>query len=391
MSETGGRDTAMAIDTETAVQLYMSMFGNMRVGLAIVRLETDQPELAPRIVDLNPAAGRISGLLDGDQESRRLDRLFPGLFGAEFPQVCRRIAGSGGSVDLGETPVAERYYRIRVFALFDGFFGIVFTDMTERRKAEAEIAELLAKVQRNAADLEQRVAERTAQLEEINTELDSFAYSVSHDLRAPLRTMKGFAEILLDNGSLSDAERDQYLKRILKAAQGMERLIQDLLAYSRLSRQEIMLQTVSLWQVVQDATQQLELASGGKEYILEIGHHFPKVVGHHAVLVQVVLNLLTNALKFIPKGVTPRLGIWAEQENGLCRLFVEDNGIGIPPQHQERIFKIFERLHDMETYPGTGIGLAIVRRAVARLGGKIGVESREGEGSRFWIELQTAG
>ena len=381
----------MALDTETAVQLYMSMFGNMRVGLAIVRLEADGPELAPRIVELNQAAGKVCALLSGESDSSRLDRRFPGIFGADFPQICRRISGSGGSVDLGETCIAEKCYLLRVFALFDGYFGIVFTDITERKKAEAEIAGLLAQVQRNSAELEQRVAERTAQLEEINAELDSFAHSVSHDLRAPLRTMKGYAELLLGDQSLGEQERIYYLKRILSAAQGMERLIQDLLAYSHMSSQEIQLQTVSLSEVVEDATRQLELASGGKRYILEVADQLPEVIGHHVVLVQVLLNLMTNSLKFMPKGVTPRLRIWAEQDQGNCRLLVEDNGIGIAPQDQERIFKIFERLHDVESYPGTGIGLAIVRKAVARLGGRIGVESREGEGSRFWIELKQPG
>jgi signal transduction histidine kinase len=377
----------MALNTDTAVQLYMLMFGNIRVGLAIVQLAPDDPEHSPRVVDANPAARRISTLLSGDCESRRLTRCFPGFFGADFAQLCRRIGGSGGTVDLGEYAVAESFYRVQVFALFDGYFGILFSEVTERKRAEAEIAQLLAKVQRNANDLEERVAERTGQLEEINTELDSFAYSVSHDLRAPLRTMRGFAEALLEDKGLSDSEKRDYLRRILSAAQGMEHLIQDLLAYSRLSRQELQLQTVSLGQVVREAAQQLELASGGKEYDLEFAGEFPEVVGHHAVLVQVVLNLLTNAIKFVPTGARPRLRLWSEDAGEQCRLLVQDNGIGIAPHHQERIFNVFERLHGIDTYPGTGIGLAIVRKAVTRMGGRIGVDSKEGEGSRFWIEL----
>jgi PAS domain S-box-containing protein len=266
----------------------------------------------------------------------------------------------------------------------------LMVDITEAKRAEAQNAELLEKVQNNAAELERRVAERTAQLQERNEELDSFAHSVSHDLKAPLRAMQGFAEILLEDQPLGRAERLEYLKRILSAAQGMERLINDLLAYSRLSRSELQLQPVSLQKVVREAAQQLELASGGREYRLEIAEELPEVLGHHAVLVQVLLNLMSNGIKFVPKEVTPRLRIRGERQGGLCRLIVEDNGIGIPAEHQERIFKIFERLHSAESYPGTGVGLAIVRKAVSRLGGRIGVVSREGEGSRFWIELPAA-
>ena len=264
----------------------------------------------------------------------------------------------------------------------------MISDCTRDKRKDAEISELAARIETDAAGMEERVAERTAQLKEINEELDGFAFSVSHDLRAPVRAMQAFAQILLEDEDQTDAERRAYLERIRSAAQGMDRLIQDLLAYSRLSRQETTLQMVSLEKVVRDATQQLELTTGGKSYQMEIDGELPEVLGHHTVLVQVVLNLLSNAVKFVPKGVVPRLRIWAEPNEGRVRLFIEDNGIGIPPQHQERIFKIFERLHSMETYPGTGIGLAIVRKAVTRLGGRIGVESRVGEGSRFWIELK---
>lgn len=377
------------MDKDTTVQLYRSMFANMRDGLAIVHLEAGEHALSPRLVEMNPAAREISGSQAESLDEGNLADYFPGLFDADLPQICARLAGTGGCADLGEVRAGARYFRIRIFELFNHYLGVAFLDVTEHKQAEVEIARLLEKGQKNASELETRVAERTEQLEEINRELDTFAYSVSHDLRAPLRAMQGFAELLLDK-SHSETERAEYLKRILTSVHNMDRLIQDLLAYSRLSRQEIMLQTVSLDKVVRDAAQQLELASGGKNYQLEIAGKLPEVVGHHAVLVQVVLNLLTNAVKFVPKGVTPKLRIWWEPAADYCRLLVQDNGIGIAPQHQERIFKIFERLNGLDSYPGTGIGLAIVRKAVNRLGGRIGVESHEGEGSRFWVELPRA-
>jgi len=377
------------MDIEQAEQLYRLMFTNMKEGLAIVRLDPEERDASPLVLEMNPAAVTICRSATCRPGNGRLADCFPGWFDeAGFLQNCRRIAAYGGSLDLGEVALNGSYYRIRVFALSENHLGVVFSDCTQHKKAEAEITQLAEKVEADEAGMEERVAERTAQLEEINAELDAFAYSVSHDLRAPLRAMQAFAEILLDDETQSAAERTAYLKRIRSSAQGMDRLIQDLLAYSRLSRQEILLQAVSLEKVVRDAAQQLELTSGGTSYQLEISGDLPEVVGHHAVLVQVVLNLMNNAIKFVPKGAVPMLRIWAEQSEESCRLFLEDNGIGIPPQHQERIFKIFERLHGIESYPGTGIGLAIVRKAVTRLGGRIGVESREGEGSRFWIELR---
>jgi signal transduction histidine kinase len=116
----------------------------------------------------------------------------------------------------------------------------------------------------------------------------------------------------------------------------------------------------------------------------------PRIKGHPTTLVQVVANLLGNAVKFVPPGMTPRVRVWAEERGERMRLWVEDNGIGIAPEHQERIFRVFERLHRRESYPGTGIGLAIVRKGMERMGGGCGVESAPGQGSRFWVDLPRA-
>ena len=248
------------------------------------------------------------------------------------------------------------------------------------------------KIAQDAAELERRVAERTAQLQEINEELDAFAYSVSHDLRSPLRAIQGFAELLLENkDKREDPERADFLARISAAAGDMDQMILDLLDYSRLSRQEILSHTVNLDQVVREASDQLERDGKAGGCKLDVAGPLPQVRGDHAVLVQVVRNLLSNAVKYVAPGVTPELRIWAERTDSKIRLYLQDNGIGIAPEHQKRIFKLFERLHGVESYNGTGIGLAIAQKAVTRLGGRIGVDSRLGEGSRFWIELPTGG
>uniref|UniRef100_C6E960 histidine kinase n=1 Tax=Geobacter sp. (strain M21) TaxID=443144 RepID=C6E960_GEOSM len=378
------------MEMELAERLYRLMFTNMREGLAILRVDPDDGEASPAVIEMNPAAVKLCSCSSFNFGNCKVVDCFPGWFDEDrLRETCRRLAAFGGMVELGEVSWGGSSYRARIFGLSEEHLGLVVDDVTRQKKGEGEIARLSTQVEQQTAGLEKRVAERTAQLQEMNEELDSFAYSVSHDLRAPLRAMRAFAGILLEEEQ-SEAERVAYLKRIQGAAEGMERLIQDLLAYSRVGRQELVLQRVSLDEVLADAAKQLDLTSGGKSYRLEVQDHLPDVVGHHTVLVQVVLNIMGNAIKFVPKGVVPALEVWADEMDGECRLNIADNGIGIAPEHQERIFKIFERLHGIESYPGTGIGLAIARKAVTRLGGRIGVESLEGEGSRFWIELKKA-
>lgn len=283
------------------------------------------------------------------------------------------------------------------------------------------------------SELEQHVAERTAKLQDINAELESFSYTVSHDLRAPLRAMQGFANALQEDCAQQLGELGQnYSQRIVAAAQRMDKMIQDLLAYSRISRAELHLQPVSLEWVIAEVLAQLNSEIEDTQAQITVGAKglspLPKVLGHRSTLIQIVGNLLSNALKFVPNPVQPQVQIWVEeverrgedrgesvtsaqqilapydrtQENLLLpqkdsisstkwiRLWVEDNGIGIKSEYQERIFKVFERLHGQETYPGSGIGLAIVRKGMERMGGYSGVESSMGQGSRFWLEVLKA-
>ncbi|MCK5232171.1 MAG: PAS domain S-box protein, partial [Desulfobulbaceae bacterium] len=259
--------------------------------------------------------------------------------------------------------------------------AVLAMDVTDRKQAEK-------KLRKYRKHLEELVEERTKALKESIAEMEAFSYSVSHDLRAPLRGMQGFAQALMEDYAekLNTVGKD-YGRRIVDAAQRMETLINDLLTYSRLSRAEIHLTPLNLGKIVEEVLVQLDAEIEEKGAKITLDRPLPAVTGHHATLLQAVTNLVGNALKFVAPKVRPRIHIHAEEGDKHIRLLVKDNGIGIAPEHHERIFRVFERLHGIETYPGTGIGLAVVRKGVMRMGGKCGVESAPGRGSGFWIEL----
>ena len=254
-------------------------------------------------------------------------------------------------------------------------------EMAGRRRVEEEMREL-------NEDLERRVTERTSQFLDTIKELHAFTYSIAHDLRAPLRHIHGFSQLLL--GSADDAARKKYSQRIMATTKGMDVLIKDLLAYSRLTLEEVKCGPVSLSAVLAKIRVNFKEDLRQHKARLEIEEPVPRVIGHEGSLIQAITNLISNALKFAAPGVAPRILIKAEVRGDRVRLWVEDNGIGIAPEHQERIFGVFQRLHKVEDYPGTGIGLAIVRRALERMKGRSGVESQLGQGSKFWIELERA-
>jgi PAS domain S-box-containing protein len=246
---------------------------------------------------------------------------------------------------------------------FAGFIGCC-TDITPRKKSEEET--------------------RAA-----NAELEAFSYTVSHDLRAPLRSMSGFCQILIEDYGAKAQDRNwrEYVERIALASRQMDSLIRDLLAFSRLARDKVDLSPIDLGPLLTEVIADMRLEGSPAA----LAGPAAVVLGNRVLLSQVFSNLISNGLKFVAAGAEPRVEIRSEEgPDGWVRTWVEDNGIGISPEYHEKIFQVFERLNDSSAYPGTGIGLAIVRRAVGRMGGRVGVVSTEGRGSRFWVDLPKA-
>lgn len=263
----------------------------------------------------------------------------------------------------------------------------IATEVSNQLAIALEQARLNQSLQAYATELETRVAERTTKLEEINEELKTFSYSISHDLKAPLRAIQGFAIALQEDYQANlDQLGREYTQRLVTSAQQMDRLIGDLLSYSRLSRAELSLSQVELSSIVTQAIEQLEFQINQAQAQIIVNEPLQPMLGNGRVLLQIVSNLLSNAIKFVDPDQSPQIKIRTESRGDRVRLWIEDNGIGIDSAHQERIFRVFERLHGSEAYPGTGIGLALVKKGMERLGGQVGVESEIGGGSRFWIE-----
>lgn len=367
-------------------------------------------ELAGQASEANAMAKPFQSFLTGE-DLARLEKVLSGetKLPARFESTLQRPDGS-------RLPVQLAFSRITVSA--PGTLCLIVTDLTERYRAaqalknanaslEQRVAERTCELRRTQeellklnANLEQRVAERTAKLKETISDLEHLSYAIIHDMRAPLRAMTGFATIMEEDCAQCACGNMDLLNRIKVGAHRLDALITDSLNYSKAVRQELVLEPVDLNELISGLV--LTYPNLHSDYAdITLAPEMPVVLGNPAALTQCFANLLGNAVKFAKPGQKPAIRVYAESlpagagagqagEAGAAaefvRVIVEDNGLGISPMAQGRIFDLFVRGTD--THEGTGLGLAIVKKVVQRMGGRVGVDSKEGQGSRFWVELR---
>lgn len=360
--------------------------------------------------ELNPPGQKLFG--------RSIDELRGKNLWTEYPQArdSKLAAQLQDAAQRGETFHFESESAMKPGMWLEGHayprgdrIEIYMRDITERKRAEIKLAEAasalhhhIRELQATQGDLsvaknqlslqnealEARVLERTAKLQETVHDLETFSYSITHDMRAPLRAMQGFSKMLLEShGAKLDAEGTEFLNRIANAANRLDLLIRDVLSYSNIVRTELTPAPVDLDALVRDVIRDYPDFQPPKARI-HIRDMLPPVMGNEAFLTQCFSNLIGNAVKFVEPGVTPEVEISSSRNGDFVRISIRDNGIGIPAAHQGGIFKLFHRAQN--TYPGTGIGLAVVQKAAERMGGRVGLQSEEGKGSTFWLEFPAA-
>lgn len=354
-----------------------------------------------RLLQVNSAWQRVLGYSEEDLKELTADKL---IHPSDLPALIERV-------QILKNGLPVEYFEIRCLCKNGSYRWVGWTaapfpaekliyifgrDVTPRREAEEKILHL-------NGELENRIAALT----EVNRELETFNYSISHDLRAPLRSMSGFAQALMDgDASKLGVQGADYVRRIANSAKRMDMLLQDLLEYSRVARVSMPPMNVNLDGVVGEIVTLREREIEETKANVEVKSPLGIVSAHLPTVQQILANLIDNGLKFVNKNQAPHLRIWSEEisggspeagaENGKpvdnggarsLRIWVEDNGIGIEREFHEKIFGLFERLHPSHAFPGTGLGLAIVRKGVERMGGRVGLESAPQTGTKFWVEL----
>lgn len=342
------------------------------------------------VIAANQAFIRFTGRRKGEVNGRALEQI--GLFQATDAAGLRRALAQSGETEFESMTIRladSRETSCRVLLRSCSSGGQRYAEL--RLNDASRRARRVDEVRRQNELLEHRVAERTAELEQTNQELEAFSYSVSHDLRAPLRHVLGFAALLRQEaGDKLDSKPLLHLESITAAAQRMNELIDDLLAFSRIGRSEVHKRAVDIGELLQAVRHDLHCETEGRD-IEWVIHPLPVVRADHSLLRQAMVNLLSNALKFTAPYQKARIEIGSSSlDPGETVVYIRDNGVGFDPHYTGKLFGVFQRLHHGREFQGTGIGLANVRRIVQRHGGRVWAEGKPGDGATFYFALPRA-
>ena len=365
---------------------FRQVFENVGVGIALYQPSDDGSDFIFK--DINPAGSKIGQKTRAEHIGKSVLDVYPGVKDLGLFSVFQEVWKTG----VLKHHHTAQYKDCKVAFWVDNYVSklplgdimAVYEDVTRQKQAEETLKNI------NLA-LEARVVQRTAKLEEASKELEDFVYSVSHDLRAPLRSISGFAQIIDRRHKTSlNKEGQHYFDNIIKASKHMGDLIDDLLRFSRMGSKSIKSEPVALYDVLKSAIETLSDQIKTTSAQIVISEQMPLVQADFALLTHVFINLIENAIKYQKHDETPVVDIGIEADDQQIMVSVADNGIGIASEYHEKIFNIFQRLHNQSEYPGTGIGLSAVKKAVQMMGGQVWVESELDLGSIFKIAIPIA-